>query len=62
MTRRRSNQRNAFGRQSHEARSKPTSRRLEGPRSANEAGPAAADRPKPGKARSADKSDKQRSR
>lgn len=51
MTSRRTNQRNAFGRQTEDkARAKPGSRKFEGRRSANEAGDAAVNRPKPGRA------------
>jgi hypothetical protein len=51
MTSRRSNQRNAFGRQTEDRDgAKPNSRKGEGRRSAGEAGAAAVNRPKPGRA------------
>jgi len=51
MTSKRSNQRNAFGRQSEDkGNARPASRKLEGRRSANEVGDTAINRPKAGKA------------
>lgn len=51
MTSRRSNQQNAYGRQSEDkANERPGSRKFEGKRSANEVGDAAVNHAKPGRA------------
>lgn len=51
MTSRRSNQRNASGKQTEDrTHARPGSKKFEGRRSEDEAGPAAANRPKPGHA------------
>jgi hypothetical protein len=50
MTSRRSNQRNASGKQTEDRdNARPASHKFQGRRSANEAGPQAANRPKPGR-------------
>ena len=51
MTARHSHQRAAAGTQDHNEKTRPASRKGEGDRSANKAGDAAVNRPKPGKAR-----------
>jgi hypothetical protein len=56
MTSKRSNQRNAFGKQSEDrASARPGSRKFEGRRSEHKAGEAAANRPRPGKAQKEDR-------
>jgi hypothetical protein len=59
MTSRRSNQRNAFGRQTEDkGNERPSSHKFEGRRSANEAKDAAVERSKPGKAQQTNKGNK----
>jgi hypothetical protein len=56
MTSKRSNQRNAFGKQSEDrASARPGLRKFEGRRSEHKAGEAAANRPRPGKAQKEDR-------